>query len=186
MPWKNIFKKNSPKSPDPLKDLTLANLKKGYFVDWDMVTWEVTAYNYYDWGSGDITREWQLKSADDTIYLKQETDDDEFWSISRKINFSQLGAGIKEHIRDHEDPPDEITFNGKTYYLEESGGGHFYKDGTGTGHEVIKWDYEDDGGESYLSIEQWSETSFEASAGQPVEEYQFTNILPREPQSSEL
>ena len=37
-----------------------------------------------------------------------------------------------------------------------------------------------DPGKKYLGIEQWGENDFEASLGEPVEEYQFTNILPRE------
>ena len=40
--------------------------------------------------------------------------------------------------------------------------------------------YEDESGEKYLAIEQWGETEFEASLGQPVEEYQFSDILPGE------
>ena len=46
MGLKDIFrqKKESPEI-DPIRDLVLSKLKVGYFVDYDLKTWEVTAYN---------------------------------------------------------------------------------------------------------------------------------------------
>ncbi len=177
---KDLFKKDKKKEFDPLKDLSLAMLKVGYMVDYDMKTWEVEAYNYYDWGGGDISHEWQLKSGDEVVYLENESDDDEEWSLNRKIAFSSLGSEVKEHILEAGDPPEEIVFEGTTFYREESGGGHFYKDSAGPSKELLRWSYEDDEGQSYLGIEQWGEEDFDATLGEPVEEYQFVNILPRE------
>jgi hypothetical protein len=59
-------------------------------------------------------------------------------------------------------------------------GGHFYKDGTGPGQELLEWCFEDESGKKLLTIEQWGEDEFEAFIGEQVEEYQFSNILPRE------
>jgi len=180
MGFRDLFKKDKPPKLDPLKDLTLAHLKKGYFVDYDLKTWEVTASNHYDFGEGDITREWQLKSDEETVYLELESDDEEYWSLNRKIPFGRLGSAVKDYILEHGDPPDEIVFEDVTYYLDETGGGHFYKDEVRPGREFIRWSYVDDSGKKLLDIEQWGETDFEASVGEPVEEYQFSNILPRE------
>jgi hypothetical protein len=175
---KNLFGKKKEKGPDPLTNLTLENLRPGCFVDYDMKTWQVSAYHYYDWGSGDLSYEWQLQTHDETIYLERSVDDEDDWSISRKIPFARVGAGIKQHIIEHEDPPEEIAFEGTTYYLEETSGGQFYKDAAGPGQDLLSWEYEDDSGKKYMTIEQWGESDFEASIGEGVEEYQFTNILP--------
>ena len=180
MGWLDFLKKDKKKDPDPLSDLTLSNLQVGYMVDYDMKTWEVKAYHYYDWGGGELSYEWQLESVDDALYLEREADDEDVWSISRKISVSRLDPGIKGHIRKHEDPPDEIAFEETTYYLEESGSGHFFKDGKGSGEKFFVWDYEDDSGKKFISIERWGENDFDASVGTVVEEYQFTNILPVE------
>jgi hypothetical protein len=181
MGWKDFFKKgNGEKQEETFKELTLKSMEPGYYVDYDLKTWQVSAYNIYDWGAGDKSYEWQLVSSDETIYLELEIDDEEEWCISRKIGFGSLGAKVKNHIMENEDPPDEITYKGVTYYMEEMGGGKFLKGGNGPGHQLVKWDYEDDSGDKYLSIEQWGEEDFEASVGEPVEEYQFTNILPSE------
>ncbi len=176
---RDLFRRGKKEEPDPIIDHSLANLKAGYLVDYDLKTWDVEAYNYYNWGGRDISYEWQLKSGDEIVYLEKESDDEDEWSLSRKIAFGRLGSVVKEHIVDEKDPPDEIVYEGTTYHMEESGGGHFYKDGQGPGKELLRWSYEDDKGESYLGIEQWGEEDFEATLGEPVEEYQFTNILPR-------
>ena len=46
MNFKGLFNKQ-PDEPalDPLHDLVLAKLRVGYLVDYDLKTWEVTAYN---------------------------------------------------------------------------------------------------------------------------------------------
>ncbi|MBW1709820.1 MAG: DUF4178 domain-containing protein [Deltaproteobacteria bacterium] len=180
MGFKDLFKKKGAPRLDPLSDLTLSNLKKGYFVDYDLRTWEVTACNYYEFGEGDVTREWQLKDDEETIYLELESDDEQYWSLNRKIPFGRLGSNIKDYILENGDPPDEIVFEGETYYLDETGAGHFFKDELEPGQEFIRWSYVDDPGKKLLDIEQWGEKDFEASVGEQVEEYQFTNILPRE------
>ncbi len=177
---KDLFKKDKKKDFDPLSDLSLSKLKVGYLVDYDLKTWEVVASNYYDWSGGDISNEWQLKSGDEVVYLEKESDDEDEWSLNRKIAFGRLGSEVKEHIIETGDPPEEIVFEGTTYYKEETAGGRFYKDGQGTGRELLRWSYEDDDSRSYLSIEQWGEEDFDATIGEPVEEYQFENILPRE------
>ena len=74
---------------DPL-DLSLADLKKGYLVDYDLKTWQVTSHNTYDF-DGERAEEWELFSGDDRCYLQGEKDDEYAWSISRKIAFSALG-----------------------------------------------------------------------------------------------
>ena len=165
---------------DPLRDLTLAGLKVGYYLDYDLKTWTVTGAHYYDWGDGDVTYEWQLKSHDDTIYLEREPGDEEYWSISRKIAIQRLDEKIIQHVKQHEEPPERIRFEETTYFLEETAAGHFFQSKEATGRELIRWDFINDGGEKILSIEQWDEDEFEAAVGIMVQDWQFTNILPGE------
>ena len=176
----DFLKKDKDKGPDPISGLSLKNMKAGYLVDYDLKTWEVTAYNVYDWGEGDKSYEWQLASGDEVVYLEVEFDDEDDWSLNRKLPFGKIGSKVRDHIIEHGDPPDEVVVDGTTYYLEEMAGGHFLKDGEGLGQPMLRWDFEDDSGKKYMGIEQWGEEDFEASTGIPVEEYQFSNILPRE------
>lgn len=177
----DLFKKkagSSEPTQDPVSGLTLSSLKKGDYLDYDMKTWQVKAANTYDWGRGDITREWQLESHDDIIFLEMEMDDTPFWSISRKIPLSRLNQRTRSRLTSGEDPPDTLTFEDTLFYLDETGGGHFHADGTNTGRELFQWTYTDDNETRYLTIEQWGEREFELCLGHPVKEYQFTDILP--------
>ncbi len=178
MVFKKWLDRKKAAGPDPIADLTPAKLKVGYYLDYDLKTWEVTGAHRYDWGDGDETFEWQLKSHDDTIYLEREPGDEDYWSISRKIAVQRLGAAIIQHIKANEDPPEEIVYDGTSYFLEESAAGHFFQTEQSAGRELLRWDFIDDQEEKILSIEQWGENEFEAAVGIMVQEYQFTNILP--------
>lgn len=170
-------KKTAAKEPS-ITHLAIEDMQPGYFVDYDLKSWEVVARHRYNWGNDDISHEWQLKSHDETIYLEREEDDEVSWSVSRPLPFSRLGDHVRNHILRHDDPPEEIPFENQTFYLESSGAGYFLKNGQEPGQPFVAWDFATDDGRRYLCIEQWGETEFEASIGEPVKEYQFTNILP--------
>lgn len=178
-----FFKKNKKDNRDPL-NLNISTMKSGDFVDYDMKTWQVKKTGYYEWSANDITREWQLVSGNDVVYLEMESGDEESWSISRKINFSVLGDLVRNEINKKGDPPEKIMYDGSTFYLEISGGGFYYEEGNPLSSKLLKWDYADEKSERFLSIEQWGENEFEASEGISAEEYQFSNITPGNPSAS--
>ena len=178
--WKKLFcNKDEEPEIDPLKDLTLSNLKVGYLVDYDLKTWEVKSYHTYTF-DGSKSQEWELDAGDDVIFLEREEDDKVEWNISRKIDFSALGQSVRDHIKQHEDPPEEIVYQGTRFRLSESGAGYFHPNNRVAGDEMIFWDYEDSTEDHLLTIEQWDEDEFEASSGEYANEYEFSNILPRE------
>lgn len=179
MKW-NPFKKSKPDSEpfDPLADLTLSKLKVGYVVDYDLVTWQVTAHNYYEI-DGDHIDEWELSDGQRTFYLEREEDDEVEWTLSQKLTLSKIDGDIKAHLKANEDPPDTLTVDGVTYHGESTAAGEFYKDGKEPAREFVAWDYSA-GEDRSLSFEQWGEDEYDASLGQAVEEYQFSSILPGE------
>lgn len=179
MGWKDLFKKKE-KDADPFADLTLDKLKTGYILDYDMQTWQVTAHHYYDWGGGEITHEWQLKGVHETIYLDMDQNDETEWTISHKIHTRQLGESV-DQIRKQGHPPDKITYQEDTFFLEEDGDGSFYENSKGPLQKFHYWDYENGTGDRFLTIERWDQNKLEASLGQSVQEYQFTDILPGRP-----
>jgi len=176
MSFKELFGRKSP-DLDPLADLVLSKLKVGYFVDFDMNTWEVTDYNTYAFDDGYQTQEWELTAGHEKQYLERSEDDEVLWTLSRKLPLGAIEGNISKQIIDNEDPPSQITCKGKTYYLDESGAGNIRQAEHGR-QEFIYWTFIDETDEHFVTIEQWGEREFEASEGRPVEEYQFTNILP--------
>ena len=178
MGLKDLFKKQEDEF-DPLKDLELSKLRIGYYLDFDLKTWEVTAQCQYDYGDGYVTDEWELTTGREKWYLERAEDDEVEWTFSKKLPIGAIEGDVRQHIIDNEDPPEQIVCKGKTYYLDESGTGKMRKKGAGV-KEFIYWDFIDEKDEHFLTIEQWGETEFEAADGYYVEEYQFTNILPGE------
>lgn len=181
MIW-NFFKRKKEKEPegfDPLRDLTLSQLKVRYLVDYDLRTWEVTGYNRYEWGGSHFSEEWELRCGDEAVYLEREEEDEVEWKLSWKIPLSALGPGLRKHLREEEEPLEEIDYEGVTYTLAGEGAGLFYRDGRGEGMEFLCWDYLDEEGNQFMTLEQWGEEEYELSAGIVVEEYQFSHILPR-------
>lgn len=175
--WEKLFGKKK-ESFDFTRELTLSTLRPGYMVDYDLITWQVAAHHRYDWGGGYVTDEWELKSAREVRYLEREEDDEVEWLWSRKIPLTDFSLDIKRYFTQHEDPPEELVYQGVIYKLNSEAVGKFHKDRAGPAVEFICWDYMDPSGEKSLSIEQWGEREFETSEGHYVEEYQFSNILP--------
>ena len=177
MPWNPFKKKDAKPDLDPLRDLTLSDMKPGYLLDYDLKTWSVTAQNRYDF-EGDSVDEWQLSSGSEVRYLEREEDDTVTWTLSRKVPLADVDAGLQAHMKENDDPPESIAFEGIEYEGESTAFGRFYKDGEGSGQDFVAWDYIDASGSLSLTLEQWGDEEYEASVGESVEEYQFSNILP--------
>lgn len=176
MNWNPFKKKDKEPDYDPT-NITLSDLKPGYVLDYDLKTWQVTAHHYYDY-EGDRVDEWELACGDDIVYLEGAEDDGMIWILSHKIRLSDIDSNIRSHMRNNDDPPDTIVCKGTTYQGESSAVGRYYKNGQGAGDEFLVWDYLDKTEKRTLSIEQWGDDEYEASIGDIVEDYQFTNILP--------
>ena len=117
---------------EALPELVLKNLQKGWLLDYDLKTWEVQAYNVYDW-DGDLSHEWQLMSGDEVRFLELETDDTDDWSFNRKIAFGRLGSGVKKSIQETGDPPSELGGGRRDLLSGRGGRGSFQKGRPGPG-----------------------------------------------------
>ncbi len=179
MGWKKWFGRGSgDEESDSLVDYRLDDMKVGYLVDYDMQTWEVRAYNTYDY-SGFETREWMIETSDKVAYLERADSDGEIvWTLTESISISQISEEVIEYTIQHEDPPRNLTLDGRIHSLTESSGGLFHENAQGRGIDFISWTYSDDSGKNVLFVTQYGERDFKSVAGKYVEEYQFTNILP--------
>ncbi|MEM6456611.1 MAG: DUF4178 domain-containing protein [Acidobacteriota bacterium] len=168
---------------DPLADLVLDKLRVGYLVDFDDVTWTVTAHHRYRFSEGDEAEEWELTDNATRRYLTRETGDGVYWSLSKKIALGAIDTDVRGPILAGDEPPARIVYRGATLFLDESDGGRFFEDAgpgrpRGEGKPFIAWTYIDEEDTVFLNVEQWGEREIEAAHGREVEEYQFTNILP--------
>lgn len=179
MAWDFFKKKKKEEEAPDLDDLTLPNMRPGFLVDYDMKTYTVTARNHYVWQETGRTNEWELTQGTEVLYLERSEEDGEVdWNLSRKLPISALEGDIAKHIIDNDDPPEEVIYNGVTYYFEEDDIGKYFKGDSSKGMDFVVWDFSDERQEKTLSIEQWGETKFDVTISFEVEEYQFANILP--------
>lgn len=164
---------------DPTSDYTLATMRVGYLVDFEGETFEVTGYSTFDY-DGYPTEEWVLTSSDKVCYLEREDDDGEIhWTFTLNISIADIDGDVAVSIMESEDSPETLTYNGDTYNLTDSGAGLYKENGEGPGEEFISWAYREDSERLVLVVTQWGERDFKAAAGMVVNEYEFTNILPK-------
>ncbi len=173
----NFFKKKK-LDYDPT-NMQITDLKKGFLVEYDLKTWEVTREYQYDWGDNFFTREVQLRCHDEIRYLHFEVDDELVLTLTRKIGVPELSPDVISHVAEKEVPPKTLEFEGRTYRRQSENPGYFQEAGKKDWQEFISWDYKGKDGE-VLSVEQWGEESFDAGAGKIVQDYEFSNILPGE------
>lgn len=173
------FRPKEPSNPevDPLADLILDKLRVGYLVDYDLQTWTVTAHHHYRFNDGRTAEEWELTAGREKRYLERSVGDAIYWSLGTTVPFGALGD-VREHIERHDDPPDQIVFDGTSYELQGSTGGYLRSEGGTEEQEMIMWELADEAETRFLSLMQWSETELSAAASETVEDYQFTHILP--------
>ena len=173
-------KKKEPEGPafDPLRDMVLAKLKVGYFVDYEGESYEVVSYNEYEYGPV-RNQEWGLRASSETMYLERSTEDGVSWSLSHPINIGDIQEDIRGMVIKEKDPLDRIHYDGKRYTMSDASAGYLRKDGSARNRqEFLSWFFMDEDEETFVSVMQWSGRQVEAVSGHFVEEYQFSNILP--------
>ncbi len=178
--WKKLFggQEDEP-ALDPFTDLVLEKMRPGYLVDYELRTWEVTARHHADLGDGLRMDSWEIRAEGEVRYLSRIEADGTFWTLTRKVPIGMVDSKLRSYIQDNGDPPQQIDFSGVSYALDSYGGAKFFRNGHGAPIPFLYWDYKDESGSRLLSIEQWGDIDFEAYVGGNVEEYQFSNILPR-------
>lgn len=162
---------------DPLRDLVIEKLRVGYLVDYDLKTWRVTAYNTYDF-DGLKVEEWELTQDRDVRYLERYEEDDEVWTLATKIPIGMLGDAVRTKLYAQEEPPGELSYGGRPYYLFSDAAGYCREGGRGEPQPMLTWEYSDAEGQTFVTVEQWGERELDASSSVRVHAYAFTNILP--------
>ena len=175
--WFKKRKENRPQlSYDP-SNIKINQLVKGSFVDYDLKTWEVSTVYEYDWGDNYFSDEFQLTTADETLYLNVEEDDELECTLASKINIHHIDGDIAEYILRNDSPPMKVVYEGETFFRQSENIGYFRNVENDKWSELISWSYYDKEQKKVLSIERWGEQEFEASIGRVAQEFEFTNII---------
>lgn len=161
-------------------NLRVTDLKAGFLFDYDLQNWEVKEEYEYDWGNDFYTQEYKVNCGADEGFLSVEVDDEIELAFFRKVSVVAIDPELTRKVVENEEPPRTIEYKGTTYHRTEESLGHWRNVKTSNWEQLITWDYEDESGSKYLTIERWGEEEIEVSVGHEVKEYQISNILPRE------
>lgn len=165
--------------------MTIRDLRIGDFVDYDFKSWEIKEHYEYDWGNQFFTQEFKLDSGDDAVFVHLEDDDELEIIVSRKAKIFTIDELLVDHIMEHDTPMKRLTYQDKTYFLKNESCAHFHDIGDDNEEwsELVAWEYRDEQEELVISVERWGERDFEAATGKVAQEFEFSNFIPRQPES---
>ncbi|MEM9338692.1 MAG: DUF4178 domain-containing protein [Bacteroidota bacterium] len=174
-----FLKKKKEPSYD-VTNLSLNDLDFGFIVDYDMKSWVVKEVYEYDWGSNNFSKEYKIDSGDEVAFLSIEDDGELFITLTKAIKIRQIDEDISDTIVETKKAPKKIHYEGVKYFLDSDSAGYFRdcSKETKDWEELISWEYYDENEEKIISITQWDERTFDASAGIVLKPYQFSNIIP--------
>lgn len=173
-------KRSDKKSERSSLDLTMADLKPGYFVDYFMKSWEVKKVYLYDWGNNSFSKEYLLDDGSGQVYVHVEEDEKLEIVVSMKTKLSDLSPDVKVHMREYDEPPKTLQYNGEQYDFDSENLAHCKEedDDDEDYSELVSWQYMDKKEKSILTIDRWGEYDIEVYIGKVVEEFEFSNIVP--------
>jgi hypothetical protein len=175
----DFFKRNKQPKYDST-NIRVTDLDVGFVFEYDLENWEVQACYEYDWGDNFYTQEFKIFNGSKTLYLSVEEDDEIYLAISEKVKPRQLGVQVHDDLMNRKKPPASIEYQDRKYFMEKEAPGFYNEVAKGDEWiEFISWDFEDEQGEYVITIEQWDEHEFEASAGKRIKEFEISNILPK-------
>lgn len=154
----------------------LTDLKIGYTFDYNLKTWIVEEVYHYKWGNNFTSKEYKVYAGDDEGYLEVEDDGVLKISFSRDINLPLKSVDFLSYS----DPIPNINYKGKNYSFNEKFNSQARNDEDNYWESFYLWDYYDNEGEEFISVENW-DGDIEACHGNKVNELEISNITQGDP-----
>ncbi|KKB39795.1 DUF4178 domain-containing protein [Bacillus thermotolerans] len=154
---------NRQKETPKVEKRTVSNLRIGDIVTYDLQDYQVVGKLRYN-DSGFVWDAYQLQGETGVLWLGVEMDDELELGMYRTVKLP-----LNEPI------PKQVTHDGRKYRLEEHGTAYVKGEGRSQnvhGKEVKYFDFEDESGEHFLSVEVWG-SEVEVSYGYTIEEYEL-------------
>jgi hypothetical protein len=185
--WKSMKRSESQPVSSPQKqysqdELRIENVGPNGFIHLahigpDLDEFDVNIVARHIYRSGDS--EWyelEGESVKGKVWIDLEEDDGLQLGITlKKLKLRDIGISKSKLAEMDKNEEGEIKYLGETYYYEESDNAIFYRNGDeNAGEEFYYWEFENDEGTKFISIEQWSDGSIEVSYSEPIKDHQVT------------
>jgi len=116
------------------------------------------------------------ESVQGKVWIDLEEGDDLALSITlKKVKLRDIGISKKDLKRIDDEEEGEVRFEGQTYYYEDSDEATFYRHGDESqGERYYYWDFENDDEDKFVSVEKWTDGSYDVSFSEEIESHQVT------------
>lgn len=184
---RNKNKKKLESSPNSIQgdsqELHLENVRPGGLIhlmnvgpmmeEYDV---NILARSVYRAGQNEEWYELEGEAAKGKVWITLEYDDGLDVTIAtRKLKLRDLPIARGDLDTMDEAGEGEFTLEGKTFYYEVSGEASYFRDGQlAEDNEAFfyYWEFETDGGDEYITIEEWENGRFAVTLSHPVNESQ--------------
>jgi len=172
----NLFKSKQSEIEDTQIDFEIEDLKKGYFLDYDLKTWQVNDFSTYTWDNGVNDFESTLFDGKDTLYLTYETVNNAS-SIYWEKKIDDIWVAARNKIRANQDMIQEtFSFNNKVYHFAAEGSARVKS--TKETYTMVNWLFESEDGKHLVSLNKYEDGSIDAYVGIKITNHQISNITP--------
>jgi preprotein translocase subunit YajC len=184
--WQKNKKKKAEKeeSVDPLdnQQMSIENVQAGGLIKLttvgeNMDDYDVTISRRHVYKEGGY--EWFELEGDNgssTVWLSVEKDDELEVNLAvKKSKLRVLGVSIKDLEEMENNNEGEIEYEDEKFYYESSGEADFFKDGNTNNPEAFYyWEFENENGSRFISIEEWEDGDVDVTISLPVKQSQIT------------
>ncbi len=116
------------------------------------------------------------ESINGKVWIDLEEGDDLSLSITlKKVKLRDIGLSKKDLKRIDDEEEGEVQFEGQTYHYEDSDEATFYRHSDESqGERYYYWDFENDDEDKFVSVEKWSDGSYDVSYSEEIASHQVT------------
>jgi len=172
----SLFKSKPSEVEDTKIDFEIEDLKKGYFLDYDLKTWQITDFSTYSWDNGVTDFESTLFDGKDKLFLSYETVNDAsslFW----ENDIDKIWIGARSKIRANQDLTQEkFWFNNILYHYAAEGSAKVKS--TKETYTMVNWLFESEDRMHLVSLNKYGDGFIEAYEGIRITKHQISNITP--------
>lgn len=158
-------------------EYSVADIKKGFILDYDLRSWEVKDVAVYTWDNGVKEYEYHIFDGRQNLFLGYAPSDNTvniFWEAV----MDKVWPQARENIRKEKDlTAMEFEYEGKKYHFAGEGVA-MIKNSTEK-FEMQNWLFESSDGENIISFNKYEDKTLGVYVGKWLEFHQISNILPR-------
>lgn len=166
-------------------NLSVGNLKKGFLVDYALLTWLVVDEYQYDFWDNTTEKAFRIVSENDNsmdiLYLHLRLHESfALVHVGNIVNIHSIDESLQRYILAERNTPNIIFYKGKAYFKESSQQGIFFHLTQPSQHakKVYSWEFLDEQRTLFLRIQWIDGQEFLCLHGKIVSKEAFSEILP--------